>query len=161
MANPLGPLARDLRHALRALRRRKAFGLTAVASLALGIGAASALFSVVDAVLLQPVALPEADRLIVLAESRNGEPVGSTPQRLFDYAERMPTLSRHCATGIDTAVDVGFPTVSLPVQHALWTGRTQQQSGVSTGSGVLSSFQYIETGILLTVTPRINSGVRG
>ncbi|HWB76858.1 MAG TPA: hypothetical protein VG755_17950 [Nannocystaceae bacterium] len=47
-----------------------------------------------------------------------------------DYAERMPTLSRHCATGIDTAVDVGFPTVSLPVQHALWTGRTQQQSGV-------------------------------
>lgn len=47
-----------------------------------------------------------------------------------DSAERMPTLSRHCATGIDTAVDVGFPTVSLPVQHVLWTGRTQQQSGI-------------------------------
>lgn len=47
-----------------------------------------------------------------------------------DYAERMPTLSRHCATGIDTGLDVGFPTVSLPVQHALWTGRTQQQSGI-------------------------------
>jgi Type I phosphodiesterase / nucleotide pyrophosphatase len=47
-----------------------------------------------------------------------------------DHAERMPTLSRHCSTGLELAVDVGFPTVSLPVQHALWTGRTQQQSGV-------------------------------
>ncbi|APV49631.1 type II secretion system protein GspD [Betaproteobacteria bacterium GR16-43] len=36
--------------------------------------------------------------------------------------------------------------------------QTSQQSGVSTGTGVLSQFQYIETGILLTVTPRINSG---
>lgn len=47
-----------------------------------------------------------------------------------EHAERMPTLSRYCATGLDFAVDVGFPTVSLPVQHVLWTGRTQQQSGI-------------------------------
>jgi general secretion pathway protein D len=36
--------------------------------------------------------------------------------------------------------------------------QTQAQTGVSTGSGVLNSFQYLETGILLAVTPRINSG---
>lgn len=36
--------------------------------------------------------------------------------------------------------------------------QTQSQTGVSTGSGVLNSFQYLETGILLAVTPRINSG---
>ena len=36
--------------------------------------------------------------------------------------------------------------------------QTQAQTGVSTGTGVLNSFQYIETGILLAVTPRINSG---
>jgi general secretion pathway protein D len=36
--------------------------------------------------------------------------------------------------------------------------QTQSQSGVSTGTGVLNSFQYLETGILLAVTPRINSG---
>lgn len=36
--------------------------------------------------------------------------------------------------------------------------QTQTQTGVSTGSGVLNSFQYLETGILLAVTPRINSG---
>jgi general secretion pathway protein D len=36
--------------------------------------------------------------------------------------------------------------------------QTQSQSGVSTGTGVLNSFQYLETGVLLAVTPRINSG---
>jgi len=35
--------------------------------------------------------------------------------------------------------------------------QTQSQSGVNTGTGVLNSFQYLETGILLAVTPRINS----
>lgn len=35
-----------------------------------------------------------------------------------------------CARGLDLRVDVGFPTVSLPVQHELWTGLTQQQTGV-------------------------------
>ena len=92
MANPLNRIVHDLGHALRGLGRRKAFAMTAVASLALGIGAAVALFSVVDAVLLKPLSLPEPDRLLVLAESRNGDPIGGTPQRLFDYAERMPSL---------------------------------------------------------------------
>src|SRR5688572_9628642 len=36
--------------------------------------------------------------------------------------------------------------------------QTQAQTGISTGTGVLNSFQYLETGILLAVTPRINSG---
>ncbi len=36
--------------------------------------------------------------------------------------------------------------------------QTQAQTGVSTGSGVLNSYQYLETGVLLSVTPRINSG---
>jgi general secretion pathway protein D len=36
--------------------------------------------------------------------------------------------------------------------------QTQSQSGVATGTGVLNSFQYLETGVLLAVTPRINSG---
>jgi hypothetical protein len=47
-----------------------------------------------------------------------------------DHAEGMPNLGALCRDGLDLRVDTGFPTVSLPVQHALWTGRTQQQSGV-------------------------------
>jgi hypothetical protein len=40
-----------------------------------------------------------------------------------------------CARGLDLQLDVGFPTVSLPVQLALWSGRTQQQTGVLFHSG--------------------------
>lgn len=48
---------------------------------------------------------------------------------------RLPAWNALCARGLDLEVDVGFPTVSLPVQVALWTGLTQQQSGVLFHSG--------------------------
>jgi hypothetical protein len=47
----------------------------------------------------------------------------------LETAHDMPNLDRVCEGGLDLVVDVGFPTVSLPVQHVLWTGRTQVQSG--------------------------------
>ncbi|HXY40079.1 MAG TPA: hypothetical protein VEQ10_10425, partial [Vicinamibacteria bacterium] len=56
MATVLG-LGRDLRHALRRLRARPAFTVTAVFSLALGIGANSAVFSVLDGLFLRPPAV--------------------------------------------------------------------------------------------------------
>ena len=46
-----------------------------------------------------------------------------------ETAATLPHLNALCARGLDLSVDVGFPTVSLPVQSVLWTGRTQQQSG--------------------------------
>ncbi|HVV88327.1 MAG TPA: hypothetical protein VHE35_35035, partial [Kofleriaceae bacterium] len=45
-------------------------------------------------------------------------------------ARTMPTWNALCARGLDLQLDVGFPTVSLPVQVALWSGRTQQATGV-------------------------------
>lgn len=42
----------------------------------------------------------------------------------------QPELDRVCAAGWELRIDVGFPTVSLPVQHVLWTGRSQQRSGI-------------------------------
>ncbi|RMG97506.1 MAG: hypothetical protein D6705_08615 [Deltaproteobacteria bacterium] len=45
-------------------------------------------------------------------------------------ARTLPNLDALCRRGIDLRVDVGFPTVSLPVQHVLWTGKTQQQTGI-------------------------------
>jgi hypothetical protein len=45
-------------------------------------------------------------------------------------AAGLPALSAVCAAGRELRIDVGFPTVSLPVQSVLWTGRTQQQSGL-------------------------------
>lgn len=46
------------------------------------------------------------------------------------HADTLPNLSRFCSDGLRLTVDNGFPTVSLPVQHVLWTGLTQQQSGL-------------------------------
>lgn len=45
-------------------------------------------------------------------------------------ARGLPTFNALCAEGLDLVVDVGFPSVSLPAQHVLWTGLLQQQSGV-------------------------------
>jgi putative ABC transport system permease protein len=57
-------LRMDAAYALRALRARRAYTAACVASIAIGVGASTALFAVVDAVLLRPLPLPEPDRLV-------------------------------------------------------------------------------------------------
>ena len=54
---------RDLRYAAGTLRRAPAFAIAAIVSLALGIGANTAIFSAIDEILLRPIAVPQADRL--------------------------------------------------------------------------------------------------
>jgi predicted permease len=69
-------LYRDLKIAVRHLSKSPGFAITAVLMLALGIGATTAIFSIVEGVLLRPLPFPEPDRLIVLADILQGAEVG-------------------------------------------------------------------------------------
>ena len=62
------PLPQDLKYAIRTLTRTPAFTLSVILVLALGIGATTATFSLVDATLLRPLPYAEADRLMIIWE---------------------------------------------------------------------------------------------
>lgn len=75
-----------MKHALRVLAREKAFVAFAVLTLALGIGAVTTIFSVVDGVLLKPLAYKEPGRLYAAAES--------APKMALKYP-RLPVNASH------------------------------------------------------------------
>ena len=66
----------DLKLALRQLRNSFGFTITAVLMLAFGIGATTAIFSIVEGVLLRPLPFPDSDRLMVLSDHLQGVEVG-------------------------------------------------------------------------------------
>ena len=94
---PMETLKQDVRFALRTLARRPAFAVVAALTLALGIGATTAIFSVVDAVLLRPLPWPQADRLVLVYGTR-GETRGGVVY--LDYKDWRAQSSAFAELGI-------------------------------------------------------------
>jgi putative ABC transport system permease protein len=86
VAEWLDALLRSVRHACRGLLRTPAFTATVVLTLAVGIGANTAVFSAIDAVLLRPLAFPDPDRLVQLAQvTRSRGETNASAVRLYDW----------------------------------------------------------------------------
>ena len=78
-------VAQDVRFGVRQLRRSPGFALMAVLTLALGIGANSAIFSVLDGVLLRPAPFPDIDRLVMVWETDRNSGTTREPASVPDY----------------------------------------------------------------------------
>ena len=86
-------VVRDVRYALRTLRRQPAFAAVAILTLALGIGANSAIFALVDGVLLRPLPYGDPDRLVMVSERSATSPRGAvSPVNLLDWNRRNRTF---------------------------------------------------------------------
>src|SRR5215467_9757164 len=98
----------DVRYAARALQRTPGFTLTAIAAIGLGIGACTAIFSVVNKVLLEPLPYPEPDRLVqfMVKSALGDQAVVSLPEYLL-WRDLTKTF-RFVA-----AYDIGGPGVNL------------------------------------------------
>jgi predicted permease len=111
---PVETFLKDLRHSLRMFAKSPAFTLAAIAALTLGIGVNTAIFSVVNAVLLKPVSFPDPDRLVVLMTTfPEGAGGGASPAKFQHFREESTVVQDVAAyrTGV-----VNYTGGSMPEQ---------------------------------------------
>jgi len=114
-------LLQDVRYALRMLWQHPAFTAAAVAALALGIGANTAIFSVVNTVLLKPLPYPDADRLVLLLNtSPQGAGPGASPTKfnLWRRKDALQDVSAYRFTVVNLTGDGDPEQVSAGVVSA-------------------------------------------
>lgn len=134
----LESVVQDARYALRGLRRNPGFAVACIATLALGIGANSAIFSVVDGILLAPLPYRQADRLVAIWRQHptlGGGPDALSPADVTDLARSLTTMQ-----GVEALQANIIPsTISVG-------GRTVAANGVRVSSGL---FQLLGTDALV------------
>ena len=102
----LDALLKDIALAVRALRKRPAFAAICIVTVAMGVGASTALFAVVDAVVLKPLPLPDPAALVRIYDTNlpnDVERSGVTSGNLGDWRRRVRRLQRHRRTLHDGA----------------------------------------------------------
>src|SRR5271165_1008474 len=101
----LDTLGQDLRYALRGVRRSPGFAVLAVLSLGLGIGANTAIFSVVNGVLLRPISYSAPSRLFAVRELVGHRATQVNPLHVLEWKRNCPSLENAAIVGL-TAFDV-------------------------------------------------------
>ena len=129
-------LAHDVRYAARALRRSAGFTTVAIVTLGLGIGATTAIFSVVNAVLLRPLPYPDAGRIVqvfqIIERPNVGTPLraGLTPDQFQIWRDQASAVSQiavhgvrtYTLTGVDEAVRLNGAAVTPSLFPLLGVG---------------------------------------
>jgi putative ABC transport system permease protein len=120
-ARPLEELASDTRYTLRTMRRTPALTAAAILTLALGVGANTAIFSAVNAVILRPLPFPNPDQLYMLWEEnpeKGWHRQVAAPANMFDWKEQVAAfggvMGYSEAFGASTLTDGGEPTIVKP-----------------------------------------------
>jgi len=126
-----------LRYAWRVLRGSPSFSLTVIATLALGIGANTAVFSAIDAVLLRPLPYPDPDRLVVLHEYRAKQERPESflaPARLEDWNRLNSSFQAISGYFTEDTVDASGP-LPVKIKRAFVAPRFLQVLGISPALG--------------------------
>src|SRR5687768_11216857 len=94
---PMDLLWKDIRYSIQSLRTNPGFALVSILTLALGIGATTAIFSVVNGVLLRPLPLHDPSRIVMVTEYRLDDPDGGTgsvsPANYVEWTKETRTFS--------------------------------------------------------------------
>ena len=102
----------DLKHSLRSLLKNPGFTTAAVAALALGIGTNTAIFTVVNTVLLKPLTYPDADRIVQFQlTSPEGKGAAASPTKFNNWRQQTSVFQDV------TAYDFGGPGFNLTGDH--------------------------------------------
>ena len=134
----LEALLQDLRYGVRMLLRKPGFTLVALITLALGIGANTAIFSVVNAVLLRPLPFAEAERLVWVGGWLRNQTreAGVTPADFLDYSEQSQSFAQ-LAASISETVPANFTGSGEPerLKAAMVTANYLEVFGVKPAVG--------------------------
>lgn len=116
-------LSQDIRYSLRMMLKRPGTAFIAVITLVLGIGANTAIFSVVDAILLKPLPYPDPDRLLMVWEWNRASNATNdvSPPNFRDWAAQSRTIEHPAAFAGDTFTLTGESPMRINGLRASWT----------------------------------------